>query len=281
VYADDQVRVELACSHGAVLSGVWELELRVDGRPLRQRSAWQEVCRQSDKEVDYLELASRWEEGVRVERHLMLARKDLCLLAADAVLGCPPGRLDYRGSLPLAEAVAFQPAAKTWEGFLVARRRVAAVIPLALPEWRAGDGVGSLSAVGCRRGTGSLFRRGASPTDSPVAEKRACPPSAARLELRQAGDGRALFAPLWLDLCPRRMRCPLTWRQLTVGERLAAVSRDRAVGYRVRVGSRQWLIYRSLGRTGSRSVLGHNLVSEFLVARFGRKGQVEAIVEIE
>jgi hypothetical protein len=67
---------------------------------------------------------------------------------------------------------------------------------------------------------------------------------------------------------------------VTVAENLAAVPGDCAVGYRVQIGARQWLVYRSLGPKGNRTLLGHNLVSEMLVARFTR-GEVEALLEIE
>ena len=54
-----------------------------------------------------------------------------------------------------------------------------------------------------------------------------------------------------------------------------------AVGYRVAVGRRQWLIYRSLAARANRTLLGHNLSSEMLVARFKWTGEVEPLVEIE
>ena len=73
----------------------------------------------------------------------------------------------------------------------------------------------------------------------------------------------------------------MTWRQLTVAENLTAQSDDVAVGYRVQIGRQQWLFYRSLAACGNRTLLGHNLVSEFLVARFSKEGKVEAIVETE
>jgi hypothetical protein len=90
-----------------------------------------------------------------------------------------------------------------------------------------------------------------------------------------------MFAPLFLDLKPRRMRRPLTWRQLTVAEGLEIQPNDAAVGYRVMVGNQQWLIYRSLAGAGNRTLLGHNLASETLVARFGRDGEVRPLLEVE
>ena len=54
-----------------------------------------------------------------------------------------------------------------------------------------------------------------------------------------------------------------------------------AVGYRVAVAKRQWLIYRSLAAKANRTLLGHNLSSELLVARFAPDGEVETLVEID
>ncbi len=90
-----------------------------------------------------------------------------------------------------------------------------------------------------------------------------------------------MFAPLFIDLDPGRLGSRCTWRQLTVAENLAALPSDAAVGYRAMIGDRQWLLYRSLVKPANRTVLGHNLITELLVARFDRRGQVQSIVEIE
>jgi hypothetical protein len=68
---------------------------------------------------------------------------------------------------------------------------------------------------------------------------------------------------------------------LTVGESLAAVPPEVAAGYRVAVGRRQWLVYRALAHKGNRTLLGHNLSTEFLVARFSQDGEVAPLIEIE
>ena len=86
---------------------------------------------------------------------------------------------------------------------------------------------------------------------------------------------------MFVDLDVQRFHRERTWRALTVAEDLQALPPDVAVGYRVLAGSRQWLIYRSLAAKANRSVLGHNLATEMVVARFQRKGRVEPIMEIE
>jgi hypothetical protein len=90
-----------------------------------------------------------------------------------------------------------------------------------------------------------------------------------------------MLAPLWFELNPSRLRRRLTWRQLTVGDSLKIVPAEVAAGYRVAVGDDQWLMYRSLAARGNRTLLGHNLSTEMLVARFERTGEVEALLEIE
>jgi hypothetical protein len=54
-----------------------------------------------------------------------------------------------------------------------------------------------------------------------------------------------------------------------------------AVGYRVQVGKRQWLFYRSLSAPAIRSVLGQNLMHDFYVARFLGEDKVDSLIEIE
>ena len=88
-------------------------------------------------------------------------------------------------------------------------------------------------------------------------------------------------SPLFIDLDRSRFRRRMTWRQLTVAESLAPVPRDVAVGFRIAIGDRQWIIYRSLAASGNRTLLGHNLATESLIARFGEDGEVTSIVEIE
>lgn len=252
LYPRQSVQVELSCKRDVLLSGLWEWEIRHDGRPVEPSSDWEEVCWFSDDDVDYLELEIELTEGLRIQRQLVMAREDHFLLLADAVLGRKPGRLEYRGRLPLRPEISWEAADETREGFLVGHnKRRALVLPLALPEWRVDRRVGELERT----------ERG--------------------LELCQSSEGCSLYAPLFFDLDPRRIRRPLTWRQLTVAESLEIQPDDVAVGYRVMVGKAQWLIYRSLARRANRTLLGHNLSTEALVGRFTRTGEVEPLVEIE
>jgi hypothetical protein len=251
LYPDRSVQLEFQCRGELLWTGRWELEICRDGRPVRPLGPWEEVCWVSDDDVDYLELEMSFQGGLCVQRQMALAKEDDLLLLADAILGDRPASLEYRGYLPLPEGTSFRPAEETREGYLKGRRRLALALPLALPEWRADRRVGSLTETD----------RG--------------------LELRQQGQGRAMYAPLAFDLRPRRMTRPFTWRQLTIAEDLDVQPNDVAVAYRLRLGKDQWLIYRALASKGNRTVLGHNLTSEMLLAQFDRSGEVDPLVEIE
>lgn len=249
-YNDRRVHSDLACGRETLWSGIWHVDLRFDGKTLEQRSDWDHVCWVSDDGVDYLEIEARFTGGVRVQRQMLLTRKDRLLYLADAVLGQTEAPIEYRGLLPLAPNIEAQPAEETREVSLVGRRHCR-VQPLALPEWRRDPRGGSLA------------------------------PAAEGLELCQNRHGRRLYAPLLIDLDPRRARQPLTWRQLTIAEDRRTVTADVAVGYRVQIGKQQWLIYRALGERANRTLLGSNLVSEFMFARFTSEGEVEPLLEIE
>jgi len=251
VYPGDSMRVELSCGKDVLWSGLWEWDLRVDGRPVEPASDWEEVCWVSDEDVDFLELEIVLGGDVHVQRQMLLAHEDRFLLLADAVLADRPVALEYRTRLPLCKGVSWRQSGESREGLLVAGKRRASVLPLALPEWKAD----------CRRG--ELLR------------------TEAGLELRQSFQGRGLYAPLFLDLDRRRHTRRLTWRQLTVAEALEVQPDDVAVGYRVAIDQQQWLIYRSLTGRANRTLLGHNLSTEMLVARFDRTGEVEPLVEVE
>lgn len=251
LYSDSTCRTELACGRDVLWSGRWALDVRIDGVEALPTSEWSELCWVSDDDVDYLELQIDLAAGVRVQRHMVLAREDGFLLMADSVLAPQRVTIEYRGTLPLVAGATLREACETREVALVAGKRSVRTFPLALPEQLAVS-------------TDSRLQR----TD-------------AGLELCQAGEGHALFAPVFFDLNPKRANKPALWRQLTVGDVWKVMPSDMAVGYRVAIGRQQWLIYRSLCRPSNRSVLGHNLISEMLVARFGRDGEVESLIEIE
>ena len=250
-YSDRNVETELTCGRTVIWSGRCQPTVEIDGAALQPSSDWAEVCWFSDDDVDYLELEIALEKGWRIQRQMCLAREDNFLFLADAVLGNTSAPIRYRGNWPLRPGIRFQEQDETCDGFLSGRKRLGLVLPLALPEWRTDRRIGHLRAV------------------------------ADGLELQQSAEGKALYAPLLIDLDPSRLGKTATWRQLTVAERLEIVSADTAVGYRVLLGRDQWMIYRSLAAPSSRTLLGQHVAAECIIARFDEEGEADPMVEVE
>jgi hypothetical protein len=250
-YTKRELRMELNCGSETVFSGICNPDLRVDGRLMQMEQDWEEVCWHSDDDLDYLELEGRFENGWKVQRQMLLARDDRFLMLADAVLGEKSADIEHQFTLPLHGDISYDAAGETREGVLRGRKPIAAVLPLQLPEWRADRTDGSLEQV----------------TDG--------------LRLRQKVHAQRLFAPLFLDLKPKRFSRQLTWRRLTVAQQLQVLPAEIAVGYRVQTGKHQWVIYRSLSPKASRSVLGQHFSSEFVLGRFREEGELKQLIEIE
>jgi hypothetical protein len=246
-YANGAMRSELRVGKRRIWQGSLLPAVRVDERTLTVDGEWEELCWSSDDDVDYLELEIDLSDGWRLQRQLLLAREDGFLFSADVLLGPQRGRIDYRLELPLDAALDIQRDEQTSEVWLSYDKPLARVYPLSLSEWRIDSRLG--------RFNGRV--------------------------LEQTVEASRLYAPLFVDLNRTRHGKLHTWRQLTVGEDLRLVPRDVAVGYRIQIGSRQWVVYRALETCGNRTFLGHNLTSEFLVARFDTDGELDNLIEIE
>lgn len=252
-FADEPVSIELNASGEQLLTGAWTFDTKCDGEPVEVVGDWEQLCWESDKHCDFLELGVALSSDLRLERQFLLARDDRVLFLADIVHSADgtPRHIQHSFGLPLGPCVTWWPEADTRDGVLLGDKHRLAVLPLALHEWRIDP-----------RG-GNLTGRGRS------------------LTLTQETSGSAMCCPLLIDLKPRRARKQRTWRQLTVGESLEVVPRDTAVAYRAQSGRDQWLFYRSLGQAGNRTVLGQNIAGEFSAGPFLPTGKYKEWIEIE
>jgi hypothetical protein len=252
-YADDPLRIELAVDGERLLAGDWLFDTVCDGMPVQIAGEWERLCWESGKRYDFLELGVDLSHGLRLERQLLLGRNDAVLYLADIVISSDgtPRVLKHSLKLPLEDNDTWRPEIETRDGLIVGHSARAAVLPLALSEWRADPRGGSLL------------------------EESGC------LTLTQESHGRALCCPLLLDLDRKRTKKERTWRQLTIGESLEVVPRDAAVGFRAQSGRDQWLFYRSLGPVGNRTVLGQNIAGEFSAGPFLPTGKYKEWIEIE
>ncbi len=284
-FSTPELKVEIITGRDTIAAGIWSFSTTLQGKQLEPVGPWEVACWFSDEDVDYLELSMDMTGGARLERKFVLARNDLFLLLTDSVTTDISGKssrrsgkhgLVHTSSLPLAATCHWIPAEETREGLLVTGNSIkgnskkdhskksiskkaqplARVFPLALPEWRIDDRLGELT---CTMNSGQQL-----------------------LQWTCQTPGQRLASPLFIDLDPRRAAKPCTWRQLTVAQALEIQPAEVAAGYRVQCGKKQWLVYQSLAPRANRTLLGHNLASEYLVGRFlAASGEVDELLEIE
>ena len=252
IFGEDSVFAGLSRGTQQIFTGPWKADVCVDGKRLAVQGRWSELCWFSDEDVVYLELEAPLGNGIVLQRQVLVARKEEFLLLGHVVLGKKPVEIDLEVSWPLHESMHLQPADETREVTISDRRKPRFLaLPLSLPEWRAAPADGELTVT-----TSGLL-------------------------LKQRGVASRLEVPLFIDLDPRQRTKPYTWRQLTVAEDLQVQPRDVATGYRVQIGRRQWMFYRSLAAKRIRTVLGQNLGCEYICGRFHTNGSVETLIEIE
>lgn len=244
--------VELESREDVLLSGAWDTKITVDGFVLSPTSNWEQVGWLADDDGDYLELEQEWTEGVRLQRLFFMAREDDFLWAMDSVLLTDPAqKIEYQAHPPLTPQAQIGLAEETNEVFLDLPKSKATLLPVGINEWQSDSSLGKFGMV------------------------------EDKLTLRQTGSGKALVAPMFFDLAKKGQGKPLTWRQLTVAEKLVIQPRDRAVAYRVQTANGHWVFYRSLTEKASRTFLGVNLISEAVVARLDENGDIEKLLEVQ
>ena len=250
----------------SLIHGDWSLKLTIGDAVIELADEWSCVCWQSDPDADYIELQMAGPGKLRVERLVMLSRKERFLVVADSVSGAalsdPPQRkgtdgskrprIEYESRLSLCEGMTGTCDGTTREGRITGHRLKARVFPLGIPQDRVNSTPHSLNFEGDQ------------------------------LVLKHTAEGEGMFAPLLFVWHPERTRVDATWRTLTVTENGQVVGPDVAVGYRLKLGEFQLMISRSLKKTGySRACLGHHTFNETVIASFDSSGNVEPILMVE
>lgn len=248
--------MELLLPQTPLLSGPWEYLIRCNGYPLSPVGEWNVVCWHDTPLATYLELERTLLGGFKIQRQFCLARRDEIAFWGDSIFH-PNGfekevPLEYCASIPLFPGVSWMENGESME-VKVAHPSggKGTFLPLALPEWRSELTVGN---------------------DFTVKD--------GKLQWRVTSPKKSLYAPLLLDFSTRRTHNELTWRRLTVAEKLKDVAPSIASGFRIQIGETQWLLYHSLTQPTHRTVLGHNLQSESMLGRFTSRGEVQPLVEI-
>lgn len=253
-------KVEVMNRKVSIFSGEWEFSGSWNGRKLEAVSEWRGVLWHSVEQGDYLELELDLTEGFTLQRQVFLARNEHFLVLGEALSGdgfrgkkIRNGELKWHSTLPISGGIKTRETEEALETLLSCRNGVAGmVLPLALPEWRK------------QLENGAYFG---------VRENR--------LVAKYYVTESALYAPIFVDLEPQRMKSALTWRRLSVGEKLQNVSPAVASAFRVQIDDQQWILYRSLAECCNRSALGLNLNSESYIGIFKPNGNFTAVLDIE
>lgn len=239
-----------------LLTGHWGLEIRVDGESVELPSEWDAVSWFEDREVIYLELQVSDLEELVVCRQFLFARGDQQLWTADSVSRPKDDRSEI-------EIISHLPLVDRWKS-----QRVPPTRELLL---RDADGGGP--QVRC-------FPL-AYPMDATWPSSGRIDANEEGLTVRQTGRG-GVYSPLLFDWHGRRRETAVDWRPLTVTEDGRRMNSGQAVASRVRLGRRQWMIYRNLnGSAAMRAVLGYHHNQESVIGRFNRAGEIDPLVLVE
>ncbi len=97
-YIGADVRVEIIAGKSAVVSGIMETHVAVDGTTLEGADQWILTCEYTDDDVHYLELEQPLDNGFLLQRQLMLIREDAGSNAAETRWQCAPCAGEQRDS---------------------------------------------------------------------------------------------------------------------------------------------------------------------------------------
>ncbi|GIX01747.1 MAG: hypothetical protein KatS3mg112_0684 [Thermogutta sp.] len=263
--ADHEMACTVRLAGESIIAGKWKSSVEVDGGIPTATAPWKEACQFADREAHHREYERKLAPGIRQQRQITVCPVDGFVLFAETFLSPKQRNWVYSLRFSASEAIQLHAARETHEIFLNASGVKGLILPLAFPEWKQGFNQGGITIIDNE--IRMVYRVTARRFYFPVFM------ALWRVDHKSAdGDNRENA----LDSFP-----DLTWRHLTVSECLRKVSSDEAVGYRIQIGDRQWVLYRSLTPPANRAVLGKNLISESLLGRFKLNGTISPLVEVE
>lgn len=276
-WTDNAVSVQLELRNDLILFGSWDVAVRLGGKRLRPLEPWSETVVYSENDCDYLEIDLPLEQDYRLQRHFLLDVAHRILILADSVFWDGDGKRKPK-TLEYESTLLYSPT-------LRAKEANGATELTFFSENSTGKAAGkSTGKTATATKATPLFRM--LPLDLPEWKNEATDASQvltdqSNLVLRKQTESRGFFLPLFFDLDAKRLGKPYTWRRLTVGENMTKVADDQAVGFRVQLGTEQYLLYRSLTDLTNRTVLGHNLIDDFCFGRFNIDSGVESLVAVQ
>ncbi|WP_166829799.1 hypothetical protein [Thalassoroseus pseudoceratinae] len=251
-YDDPIPSIDLSANGVSWFSGEWGWQLNGPTDQRKQSAEWTCSCSCwfDDDEVSFVELQWKVSEDIHIERQILLAREEKFAVLADCVSGLDDAPQRLRSRLPLSMGITSAQEKETRAWQLRSGKQSMRVFPLPLPDDVVEGTAGQLQVD-----AESLT------FEMPVT--------------------RGAYLPMVFDWHPDRQQRRADWRQLTVTEEGQRVGPDAAGGYRLRVGSYQILLYRSLTEKRLRTVLGHHTGHETVIGQFDDHGDVQPLLLVE
>ena len=246
-------QIMLAAAGVPIFSGFWNWSVRVDDEAVAAPTTWKCSCWFLDPETVFVEIEGEDSAAIKRVRQVLLAPHERFAILTDSVTCKDPNRkVQLVTSLPLTAGCVCAIDGVTREVNILNGFRSVRTFPVWMEDDRVQHTLGSYHEHD------------------------------GQLELSGIGRG-GVTLPLALDWHPRRVDSPADWARLTVTESRRVVKEDEAVGYRIRIGDHQVLIYRSLvAGKNSRAVLGLHTWDESVYTRVPNKpGPLEPLVEVE
>jgi len=245
-------QIDMTVLGRALFNGNWDLQIKVDGKPVQVKRQWTAICWNTDNDGDYLELQQTFAAGGRVERQIWLSRSAHSAMFADSLTGFSSKQIEYTSRLPLIDGLDTQSDAGDRETRLKDGPILTRVFPLFLPQDRVHGTPGGCGVFG-----GDLV-------------------------LKHVAAGQGLYAPIVLDWHPDRRRKPVQWRKLTVTEDGRILPGDVSAGYRMKIGDQHLLAYRKLQKSDlPQTVLGFQTFDETVLGQFDKNGDVTPLLLVE
>lgn len=227
-------------------------EVIVDGNPVALLEQPDVLVDYVDGRVAFAEIEWNFENEVVLQRQIILSMEDKFAWIGDAISAPDVAEIDYRCRWTLADGITTVGESENTEGYLYDGKKMRAlIIPPSAGEWKTDRGPVKLMLE---------------QDHFTIAAKR---------------RGRSLYAPVFIDLSPKRSLKPRTWRQLTVAQNLEIVDDDVAVAYRVQVGKKQFVFYRSMTDPANRTFFGENINTELFLGRLEKNRSMTELVQIE
>jgi hypothetical protein len=244
-------RIDARLDGRDVFRGSWIASIDVDGKSIQPTSDWSNVGWNVDSLGQYLEFQQEWSNGASIERVLFAPRSESMLILLDAVKSPGASRLEYRWGLPASTLEAVEAPTGTRSMVLSNGTAVFRALPV------------SLSADVREPSSGSVrLHQG-------------------RLDYQMMQPGGALVTALVVtgDHPPADERRP--WRRLTVTSDQKVMTPAEASAFRLMLGDRQIVLYRSLVGTRRCSFLGHQTFYETYVGEIDASGKHEEWLAVD